>query len=174
MPEPASKERLRLWLRMLKTTRLIEAEVRENLRTQFGTTLPRFDVMSALNQYPDGLKMSELSSVLKVSNGNVTGIVDRLATDGLIQRETVPGDRRVNRVSLTATGRTEFAKQAQAHEMHDLCNRPAPGGIGNVENAGVDGEIHDGDRIEYIVLRIGHHAHPASKMPSVVISMVLV
>ena len=69
-----SKTRLRLWLRLLKLTRSIEAELRRRLRDQHGTTLPRFDVMAALARHPEGLKMSELSTFLRVSNGNVTGI----------------------------------------------------------------------------------------------------
>lgn len=114
--EAVSKERLRLWLRLLKTTRAIEATLRENFRTEFGTTLPRFDVMAALSRYEDGLKMSQISGVLRVSNGNVTGIVDRLAEDGYLVRVAVPGDRRAHRVRLTKRGREEFARQAQAHE----------------------------------------------------------
>jgi DNA-binding MarR family transcriptional regulator len=78
--------------------------------------LPRFDVMAALNRRENGLKMSEISSVLKVSNGNVTGIVDRLCEEGLMIREPVPGDRRAARVRLTRKGREEFARQAAAHE----------------------------------------------------------
>ncbi|UWQ93285.1 MarR family transcriptional regulator [Rhodobacteraceae bacterium M382] len=101
---------------MLKATRAVESEIRENLRRDFATTLPRFDVMAALTQHGDGLKMSELSGVLKVSNGNVTGIVDRLVEDGHAAREKVPGDRRASRVILTAKGRAEFAHQAAAHE----------------------------------------------------------
>lgn len=111
-----SKDRLRLWLRVLKATRTVESAIRENLRQDFTTTLPRFDVMAALSQHGDGLKMSELSSVLKVSNGNVTGIVERLVEDGHVMREKVPGDRRASRVRLTAAGETEFSRQAEAHE----------------------------------------------------------
>ena len=102
---PASKARLRLWLRMLGVTRLVEAELRERLRQGFDTTLPRFDVLAALHRSPAGLKMSELSSVLRVSNGNVTGIVDRLVDDGLVVRVPVEGDRRAMLVRLTAQGR---------------------------------------------------------------------
>ena len=76
--DPASKERLRLWLRILSAQRVIENEVRERLRVEHDTTLPRFDVMAALYRNEEGLKMSELSGELRVSNGNVTGIVDRL------------------------------------------------------------------------------------------------
>ncbi|MCF6430417.1 MarR family transcriptional regulator [Leisingera sp. MMG026] len=111
-----SKDRLRLWLKVLKATKAVESEVRENLRRDFATTLPRFDVMAALMQHEKGLKMSELSGVLKVSNGNVTGIVERLVEDGHVQREKVEGDRRANLVRLTAAGQAEFSRQAEAHE----------------------------------------------------------
>ena len=114
--EPDSKARLRLWLRLLKASRHIETELRERLRVEFASTLPRFDVMSALSRDPEGLKMSELSGVLKVSNGNVTGIIDRLAEDGLAIRAQVPGDRRASLAKLTEKGRAEFARQALAHE----------------------------------------------------------
>ncbi|QXT40639.1 MarR family winged helix-turn-helix transcriptional regulator [Gymnodinialimonas ceratoperidinii] len=113
---PPSKERLRLWLRLLKTSRSIETVLRENLREEFATTLPRFDVMAALSRFEDGLKMSQLSGVLRVSNGNVTGIVDRLAEDGFLVRVPVPGDRRASVVRLTQRGVEEFERQASAHE----------------------------------------------------------
>ena len=102
---------------MLKASRSIEATLRERLRERFATTLPRFDVMAALSRYEDGLKMSQLSGVLRVSNGNVTGIVDRLVDDGLVIRVPVPGDRRASLVRLTRRGQEEFARQAIAHEI---------------------------------------------------------
>ncbi|MEM1162381.1 MAG: MarR family transcriptional regulator [Pseudomonadota bacterium] len=112
----ASKARLRLWLRLLKAQRTIEAEIREKLRRDHDTTLPRFDVMAALWRVEKGLKMSELSGQLRVSNGNVTGIVDRLVEDGLIERLPVEGDRRAMRVRLTGEGRASFAEMAEVHE----------------------------------------------------------
>lgn len=115
-PSSLSKDRLRLWLKLLKTSSSIEAELRRRLRDQFGSTLPRFDVMSALARTPEGLKMSEISSLLKVSNGNVTGIVERLVEDGHALRLAVPGDRRANRVKLTAAGSKAFAELAAEHE----------------------------------------------------------
>ncbi len=114
--EPASKTRLRLWLKLLKATRRVEAELRERFRRELESTLPRFDVMAALHRNPDGLRMTELSGVLKVSNGNVTGIVDRLVEDGLVARAAVPGDRRASCVRLTDAGAEAFARQAAAHE----------------------------------------------------------
>lgn len=114
--QPASKARLRLWLRLLKLSRRIEGELRENLRTGHATTLPRFDVMAALSRAGKGMKMSELSGALRVSNGNVTGIVDRLVEEGFVVRASVEGDRRASRISLTELGREAFDVQASAHE----------------------------------------------------------
>ncbi len=115
-PADASKARLRLWLRILRVSRLIEAELRERLRTEFDTTLPRFDVLAALNRARDGLKMSEISTVLRVSNGNVTGIVDRLEAEGLAVRLPVEGDRRAMLVRLTPRGASAFTTLAAQHE----------------------------------------------------------
>jgi len=116
------KRRLRMWIRMLRTTRAVESRLRDFLREEYDTTLPRFDVMAALYRAEGGLKMSALSKQLLVSNGNVTGIVDRLVADGLIQRVAVKDDRRAVRVSLTQKGRTLFTRMAQGHEalLNDL------------------------------------------------------
>lgn len=115
MKDADSRSRLRLWLRLLKTTRLVENGLRERLRGQFDTTLPRFDVLAALQRNPAGLRMSALSSVLKVSNGNVTGIVERLVSDGLVERKAVEGDRRAMMVRLTPAGAERFAVMAVDH-----------------------------------------------------------
>jgi DNA-binding MarR family transcriptional regulator len=109
-------EELRLWLRMLTCTQLIEKQVRNGLREQFGTTLPRFDLMSQLERSPDGLKMNELSRRMMVTGGNVTGITDQLVAEGLVERVDVEGDRRAWRVRLTARGRRLFNDLAVAHE----------------------------------------------------------
>ena len=111
-----SKQRLRLWIRILRTSRAIEAEVRERLRVAFGVTLPQFDVMAALERKPAGMKMSELSRFLMVSNGNVTGIIDRLAADKLVTRKAPDDDRRAIVVRLTPQGAAQFAAMAKAHE----------------------------------------------------------
>lgn len=116
MSATPSKSRLRLWLRLLKSSRMVERQLRENLRREYGSTLPRFDVLAALHRHEDGLKMSELSGVLKVSNGNVTGIVDRLEEDGMVERHAVKGDRRASRARLTAEGKAHFQELATAHE----------------------------------------------------------
>lgn len=111
-----SKQSLRAWLKLLKSTKHVEAVIREKLRTEFDTTLPRFDVMAALYRFENGLKMTELSAALRVSNGNVTGIIERLVSDGLVLRVPVESDKRAMLVCLTQKGREEFASLAAAHE----------------------------------------------------------
>ena len=109
-------EALRLWLRMLTLTQLIEKQVRTQLREQWGTTLPRFDLMAQLERKPDGLKMNELSRRMMVTGGNVTGITDQLVAEGLVERVDVEGDRRAFRVRLTPHGRVLFGEMARQHE----------------------------------------------------------
>ena len=111
-----SKQRLQLWIRILRAARAVEAEVRERLRVQFGVTLPQFDVMAALERKPNGMTMTELSRFLMVSNGNVTGIIDRLVKDKLVTREPTAEDRRALIVRLTPRGLKDFTAMAKAHQ----------------------------------------------------------
>jgi DNA-binding MarR family transcriptional regulator len=109
-------DELRLWLRLLTCTTLIENQVRRRLRESFEVTLPRFDLMAQLDRFPQGMTLGELSSRMMVSNGNVTGLVERLVADGLIARKPAPNDRRAQIVRLTPAGRRAFRAQARAHE----------------------------------------------------------
>jgi DNA-binding MarR family transcriptional regulator len=111
------KAELRLWLRLLSSTNLISTEVRRRLRTQFDVTLPRFDLLAQLDREKEGLRLGELSKRMMVTNGNVTGLVERLMKEGLIRRESVDGDRRVSLVTLTRAGRAAFSRMAAAHEL---------------------------------------------------------
>ena len=121
---PISKQRLRLWIRLLRATRLIESELRERLRKEYAITLPQFDVMAALARKDDGkdsgkdagMTMTELSRMLMVSNGNVTGIIDRLAAEKMVLRQAPATDRRSFIVRLTPKGAAQFAIIARAHE----------------------------------------------------------
>lgn len=114
--QEGKKPELRLWLRMLSTTKLISQEIRRRLRTEFGATLPQFDLLAQLYREKDGLRLGELSKRTMVTNGNVTGLVERLEGDGLIVRETPDGDRRVTVARLTPQGEQFFSGMAKAHE----------------------------------------------------------
>jgi DNA-binding MarR family transcriptional regulator len=113
----AHGDELRLWLRLLTCTNLIEGEVRRRLRDRFDVTLPRFDLMAQLDRAPDGMTLSDVSKRMMVSNGNVTGLVERLVESGHIDRRTSETDRRVQVIRLTRAGRAEFRKMAAEHEL---------------------------------------------------------
>ena len=108
---------LRLWLRLLSCSTLIENHIRQRLQGEFATTLPRFDLMAQLERCPEGLKMGELSKRLMVTGGNVTGITDMLEKEGLVIREVDAADRRVFRVKLSAEGQRQFRRMAAEHEQ---------------------------------------------------------
>jgi DNA-binding MarR family transcriptional regulator len=107
---------LRLWLRLLTCTTLIEGEIRRRLRDAFDVTLPRFDLMAQLDKTTGGMTLGELSERMMVSNGNVTGLAERLVAQGLLDRRPSPSDRRAHLVSLTPEGRRVFRTMARTHE----------------------------------------------------------
>lgn len=111
-----SKQDLRLWLRMLACTNLIERDVRDRLRRGFRVTLPRFDFLAVLYRVDESLTMGELSHHLMVSNGNITALAERLEAEGLIKRTPWPRDRRTLHVALTEQGASEFERMASEHE----------------------------------------------------------
>jgi len=116
------KESLRTWLRLLSCETVIEQKLRSLMRTQFSVTLPQFDVLSELERAGEQLTMSELSRELMVSNGNVTGVIDRLERNGFVFRSRADHDRRIQYIQLTPKGRKEFNEMAKQHErwLNDL------------------------------------------------------
>jgi len=114
---PEDHHDLRLWLRMLSCCNLIENEIRSRLRTEYDTTLPRFELMAQLQRAPGGLKMTELSRYMMVTNGNITGITDQLEKEGMVERVRNRADRRSSLVRLTAKGRRAFQAMARSHEQ---------------------------------------------------------
>lgn len=113
---PRRKMALRIWLRLLTSSQLIEKQVRGRFRTEFDTTLPRFDVMAALARESEGQTMGDVSRWLLVSSGNITGIISRLEEDGLVTRTRSTDDRRAHLVRLSRKGREEFKRMSSKHE----------------------------------------------------------
>ena len=111
------KDELRLWLRLFTCKEVVESEVRRRLRERFNLTLPRIDLMAQIDRTPKCMTLGELSQRMMVSNGNVTGLVDRLVEQGLIDRQPSRTDRRAQIVRLTAEGRRFF--RAMARENGD-------------------------------------------------------
>jgi DNA-binding MarR family transcriptional regulator len=113
----ASATDLRMWVRLLACAKIVEKRLRRNFEEQFNTTLPRFDVMAALDRAPEGLNMGALSRALLVSNGNVTSIVRQLQAQRLVTSVPDPQDGRSAIVALTRKGRTYFTALAAAHHQ---------------------------------------------------------
>lgn len=111
-----SRRRLRTWIRLLRLTKGAENHIREYLRVNHNSTLPRFDVMAALHRHGKPMKMSALSRELLVSNGNATAVVERLEKEKLAERAPSQEDRRVVMVQMTEKGRAAFEEQATGHE----------------------------------------------------------
>ena len=105
---------VRVWLRLLSCTLAIEKEVQRRF-VERGMTLPRFDVLAALDRHGE-MNMGALSQSLLVSNGNVTQLVQKLVRDGLVEYYKPPADRRSSIVRLSPEGREVFAKLARAHQ----------------------------------------------------------
>ena len=110
------KAELRLWLRLLSTTNIVSAQIRRRLREKFDVTLPAFDLMAQLDREPKGLRLGELSKRMMVTNGNLTGLVERLVQEGLVLRAADPQDRRAFIVRLSKAGKTKFAAYAKENE----------------------------------------------------------
>lgn len=107
---------VRLWLRLLTCSTQIEQVIRSQLRTEFNTTLPRFDYLAQLSRFPKGLRMKTLSEYLMVTGGNITGLTDQLVAEGWVERVADEEDRRAMTVRLTRAGKKQFKAMATAHE----------------------------------------------------------
>ncbi len=110
-------ESLRLWLRLLTCTQMVERGIRARLRERFSITLARFDLLAQLERHPQGLRMGELSRRMMVSGGNVTGLTNELVAEGLVARAPIPEDRRSFAVRLTPNGKVAFNAMASEHEQ---------------------------------------------------------
>jgi len=70
----------------------------------YNSSLPRYDVLTALALDRDGLTMGDLAAMLMVTKGNITGVVRRLAEQKLVLKSTSKSDRRVQSVKISAKG----------------------------------------------------------------------
>lgn len=109
-------ESLRLWLRLFTGATLVSRTVDGMLKRDFGSSLPRFDLLAQLHRAPDGLRMGELSARILTTGGNVTWLVAALEREGVVSRRVASEDRRAMVVRLTPAGRRHFAAMARSHE----------------------------------------------------------
>jgi len=114
--ETPEHDSLRLWLRLFTCSTMIAQHVGSALKRDFGSSLPRFDLLSQLDRAPDGLRMGELSERTLTTGGNITWLVRALEAEGFVTRRVADNDRRAAVVRLTPAGRRHFATMARAHE----------------------------------------------------------
>ncbi len=108
---------LRVWLRLITCFNLLDGAVRQSLHQHHATTLPRFDVLAQLYRTSAPMSMGELSRRLMVTNANITGLIDRLTREGLVERKSSAEDRRRHMAELTADGKKLFEAMAEDHRV---------------------------------------------------------
>jgi len=102
-----------IWQRLLYTFNALVKLSREVLK-EHGISGPQYGVLRILQRRGPST-MTELSEELLVTAGNVTGLVDRLVRDGLVERQAGRRDRRVVRTRLTDAGRALVEEAAATH-----------------------------------------------------------
>lgn len=102
---PADAHHLQAWLELLRCFSSIERVLMQYIAQEYNSSLPRYDVLTALALNQSALTMGDLAAMLQVSKGNITGVVSRLKHDGLVKKVTSKQDRRVQSVTISPAGR---------------------------------------------------------------------
>ena len=103
---------MRAWVRILAVQKRALAAIRDDLEREM--TMPRFDLLANVCKN-DGQTLVALSRSMLVTAGNITGLVDRAARDGMVERRADPGDRRAWRVHVTLKGQRAFRDAQRRH-----------------------------------------------------------
>lgn len=112
------QQETRVWLQVLSLHSTVFSSLNALLGAKLGLSVAKFDVLAQLYRYPDGLPLGQLSRILRVTGGNITGLVQRLLTDALITKSISSEDRRSFIVRLTPKGKALFQKAAAIHQKH--------------------------------------------------------
>ncbi len=105
---------MRAWVRVLAVQKRALAAIRDDLEREM--TMPRFDLLANLC-HTDGQTLASLSRSMLVTAGNITGLVDRAARDGMVERRADPEDRRAWRVHVTPKGQRAFRTAERRHAV---------------------------------------------------------
>lgn len=92
------------WLALVRCFSSIERVLMRHFAQSYNSSLPRYDVLTALALHRGGLTMGELAAMLMVTKGNITGVVRRLKQEKLVLKNTSSADRRVQSVRISAKG----------------------------------------------------------------------
>jgi DNA-binding MarR family transcriptional regulator len=93
----------RVWFRLLRVESRLGAAVSDRLR-EIGLSVPQCDVLTTLTE-AEGVSQQALAKRLYVTKGNISGLLDRLESAGLVERRSTAADRRQYEIHLTAPGR---------------------------------------------------------------------
>jgi len=99
---------IRVWFRLIRLEARMQAAVGERLR-QIGVSIPQCDVLTTLSE-EEGVSQQELAKRLYVTKGNISGLLDRLESAGLVERRPAAADRRQHSIHLTDAGRAMALK----------------------------------------------------------------
>jgi DNA-binding MarR family transcriptional regulator len=115
-PDAPGKLSLRAWLHLMKCAKAIEGAVGARMRRKYGQSLGRYDVLSQLYRFDgDWLPIGHLAGHLMAASGNITALIDRMESEGLVERRPSPSDRRSSQVRLSANGRALFLTMTEDH-----------------------------------------------------------
>ena len=94
---------VRVWFRLIRLEARLGAAVADRLR-EIGLSVPQCDVLTTLTE-AEGVSQQTLAKRLYVTKGNISGLLDRLETAGLVERRSTANDRRQYEIYLTESGR---------------------------------------------------------------------
>ena len=116
MAAKIDERRLAAWRALLASHAALVGRLGEELQDEKGLPLPWYEVLLWLGQAPEGrMRMGELADSLLLTPSGVTRLVDRMETDGLVQRQQCPSDRRGWNAVITPAGRARLRSAAPVH-----------------------------------------------------------
>lgn len=122
------KVETRIWLQILSLESTLFSRLNGALSAQYGLSVAKFEFLAQVDRFPEGISLGRISANLKVTSGNVSGLVRRLLADGLITKKMSDEDRRSFIVWFTPAGKALFDKANTLHaQTLAACFADAPG-----------------------------------------------
>ena len=101
---------------VLHASSVLEGRVEAKL-SEVGLSLAKLAALHHLTEAGESLPLGQLADRLACVKSNVTQLVDRLETDGLVNRTFDPNDRRSRLAVLTDAGRKAYAKGSEIQKQ---------------------------------------------------------
>lgn len=132
-PASHAPDVLRTWFRFLRLHQRITGRAAQEYR-RIGLSIPQFDLLSTLSER-EGVSQQEIAERLYVTKGNVSGLIDRLAAQGFVERRALPNDRRSYALHLTPAGRaiTEQGLALQRRLVEASLGTLSPADLGELD-----------------------------------------